>query len=226
MLSLSASHPSIICCLITPYRYLSACHINIHRLRWREQRGPTQARRSNRHQNLEDRSGETNFWATEVKKRKKHYFSLFLQMYGCSRSSFFMPLPEVKPHGCRQKKEGEERLKGKEETPALAQWLQQHAVTICCSRWTRYPGNCIKAEGASPAESRGLFRRRSRLQQCTHHLLAGKITWPYSAKVFPAAPQRLLSGRLSSRVRTLPPGVWRGTLPRLFSAGRVSAHLE
>lgn len=56
-------------------------------------------------------------------------------------------------------KEGEERkMEGKEETPALAQWLQQHTVTICGSRWTRYPGNCIKAEGASTAESRGLFQ--------------------------------------------------------------------
>ncbi|TWW60595.1 hypothetical protein D4764_05G0006850 [Takifugu flavidus] len=55
----------------------------------------------------------------------------------------------------------------------LGQWLQQHAVTICCSRWTLYPGNCIKAEGASTTQSTGLFKRRSRGEQCTHHLLAG-----------------------------------------------------
>lgn len=118
------------------------------------------------------------------------------------------------------------KMEGREETPALAQWLQQHTVTICCSRWTLYPGNCIKAEGASTTQSTGLFKWRSWGEQCTYHLLAGKITCSYSAKLLLAAPQRLLSGRLSSWVRTLPPGVWEGTLPRLFSAGRVSAHLE
>lgn len=91
-------------------------------------------------------------------------------MYGCSIS--FMSLPREKYE------EGGRKMEEKGEMPALAQWLQQHAVTICCSRWTRYPGNCIKAEGASPAESRGLFSQRSRLEQCSHHLLAGKITWP------------------------------------------------
>lgn len=168
-----------------------------------------------------DKSGDTNFWGTAVKNT-----CTFLYFCKCMAALYllFYVLTKRKIHGCRLKKDG--KTEGKEETPALAQWLQQHAVTICCSRWTRYPGNCIKAEGASTAESRKLFRRRSRLEQCTHHLLAGKITWPYSAKVFLAAPQRLLSGRLSSRVRTLPPGVWQGTLPRLFSAGRVSAHLE
>lgn len=169
-----------------------------------------------------DKSGDTDVWGTVVKKEL--YFSLFLEMYSCSTSSFFMVLSRQKYMAADKSRR--RKMEGKEEMPALAQWLQQHAVTICGSRWTRYPGNCIKAEGVSTVESRGLFRQRSRLEQCGHHLLAGKITWPYSAKVFLAAPQRLLSGRLSYRVRTLPPGVWRGTLPRLFSAGRVSAHLE
>lgn len=79
-------------------------------------------------------------------------------------------------------------MEGEEETPALAQWLQQHAVTICCSRWTRYPGNCIKAEGASTDGSGGLFSNGGvGGEQCAHPLLAGKITWPYSAKSLPGS---------------------------------------
>lgn len=54
-------------------------------------------------------------------------------------------------NGYREKKEGGRKMEGKEGTPALAQWLQQHAVTICCSRWTWYPGNCIKAGGGTYA---------------------------------------------------------------------------
>ncbi|CAG09563.1 unnamed protein product [Tetraodon nigroviridis] len=107
--------------------------------------------------------------------------------------------------------------------------LERMTRPCTCQSQTRDAADHLGADRCRTSQgtpTSGQQRRRSRLEQCTHHLLAGKITWPYSAKVFLAAPQRLLSGRLSSRVRTLPPGVWQGTLPRLFSAGRVSAHLE
>lgn len=58
---------------------------------------------------------------------------------------------------------------------------ERHAVTICLSRWTWFPGNCIKAAGAFAIESRGLFKQRSQREQCSYHLLAGKITWPHWA---------------------------------------------
>lgn len=112
---------------------------------------------------------------------------------------FFLSVPREKLHGCRQKKEGgEERWKEEKRRPLWLSGLQQHAVAICCSRWTWYPGNCIEAEGAPPDESRGAFQMEepSMRQQRGHHLPAGKITWPHPATVLPAAPQRPVSGCL------------------------------
>lgn len=82
-------------------------------------------------------------------------------------------------------------------------------MTICWSRWTRYPGNCIKAVGAFAIESRGLFKQRSQREQCCYHLSAGKITWPGRAGRSFWQLHREFIQALSCLGQTLGQDVWR-----------------
>lgn len=104
------------------------------------------------------------------------------------------------------------------------------AVTICYSRWTRYPGNCIKAVGAFAIESRGLFKQRSQREQCCYHLSAGKITWLCWAELSFWQLYRELIQTMSCLGKTLTQGVWRehwfSCLIFIFTKGRVSAHSD
>lgn len=93
---------------------------------------------------------------------------------------------------------------------------ERHAVTICYSRWTWYPGNCIKAAGAFAIESRGLFKQRSQTEQCSYHLSAGKITWPCRAELSFWRLHREFIQTLFCLGKTLAQGVCGETLACLF----------